>query len=243
MKYLLWKPLMLLLMASLICSLMGCAQNTAPARATPTTRPSLTPSPPVQHTASPTVVAGTVLYTADWSHGLANWHGSQGWSIVQGQLQVNSLAETTLTIPYKPTVPNYAIEIRAQVLQVLKPIANGFTLIVNPTPQGDGFEAGFTTLNHYQPAEQPDPNFYTGYIQIIPDNLSEGLQIFQLDYVPGTIWHTYGIEVQGNEADLSLDGHKTIRSTSSENAFSNGPFVLDSQGLLLRVSSIRFTAL
>ena len=232
----------LLLMISLTSSLAGCAQSTAPGQTTPTPHPSLTASPQVQQTASPVGTARTVLFAADWSHGLEKWQPSQGWSVVGGQLQVNSVEETTLTVPYVPTVAAYTIEIQAQVIQVLKPKANEFTISVPKTSETDGFTAGFTTLNHYQPAEQPDPNFYTGYIQIIPDHLPAGLQILQRDYVPNTIWHTYGVTVQGNEADLSLDGHVTIRSMSSEVAFSRGPLVLKSEGLLLRISSLRITA-
>lgn len=239
---LLLKLSMMLLMISLSYSLASCSQSTVSGQATPVAHPSLTVSPRVQQTASPSVAAGTVLFEANWSRGLANWRGSPGWSIVGGQLHVNSVAETTLTIPYVPAVSAYTIEIQAQVIRVLKPIANEFVLSVDQTPQTDGFVAGFTTLNSYQPKEQPDPNFYTGYIQIMPDNLPPSLQILQRDYVPGTTWHTYGVEVQGNEADLSLDGHVTMRSMSSEDAFSRGPFVLKSAGLLLRVRSLRITA-
>lgn len=250
MNYTLWKRLhalllklpVLFLMLPLIYSLAGCTQSTAPGQTTPTAHPSLTASPQVQQTPSPVVAAGTVLFAADWSHGLEKWRPAQGWSIVGGQLQVNSVAETTLTIPYVPTVPAYTIEVQAQVIQVLKPKANEFTISVTKTSETDGFTAGFTTLNHYQPAEQPDPNFYTGYIQMIPDHLPTGLQILQRDYVPNIIWHTYGVTVRGNEADLSLDGHVTLRSMSSEASFTRGPLVLKSEGLLLRISTLRIIA-
>lgn len=242
LQALLLKLSVALIMASLSYVLASCAQSAVPGPTTPTARPSLTASPQVQQTPSPVVAVGTVLFAADWSHGLAGWRPSQGWSIVGGQLQVNSLAETTLTVPYVPTVPAYTIEIQAQLIRVLKPKVNEFTISVSKASETDGFTAGFTTLNHYQPSEQPDPNFYTGYIQIVPDHLGPGLQILQRDYVPNTIWHTYGVTVQGNEADLSLDGHVTIRSMSSEAAFSRGPLVLTGEGIILRISSLRITA-
>jgi hypothetical protein len=250
MTYLSWKRLnplllklpVLLLMTSLIYGLAGCAQSTVPGQATPTAHPSLTASPQVLQTPSPVVTPGTVLFTAKWLRGLANWQHSQGWSIAQGQLQANSVPETTLTIPYIPTVPTYTVEVQAQIVRVLKPLANEFTIGVEKASESDGFTAGFTDLHQYLPQEQPDPSFYTGFIQIIPDHLPPQLQVLERDYVPGTIWHTYGVTVQGNEADLSLDGHVTIRSMSSEAAFTRGPLVLKSEGLLLLISSLRITA-
>lgn len=249
MNMLSWKRLdalhlklpVLLLITSLIYALAGCTQSSVPGQATPTAHPSLTVSPQVQQTASPSVPVGTVLFEANWSHGLASWQHSQGWSITQGQLQANSVPETTLTIPYVPAVP-YTIEVQAQIVRVLKPLANEFTIGLNETSESDGLTAGFNDLHQYLPQEQPDPSFYTGFIQIIPEHLPPGLQILQRDYVPGTTWHTYGVTVQGNEANLSLDGHVTIRSMSSEAAFTRGPLVLKSEGLLLRISSLRITA-
>ena len=78
--------------------------------------------PAVVHASPPptTLPAGTVLYQADWSHGLAGWQGVQGWKVVHGQLEANSSDPLTLTIPYRPTVTDYAVEIHLQIVRLLQ---------------------------------------------------------------------------------------------------------------------------
>ncbi len=97
--------LLVFLVGFLLFSLGACAagtssttvppQSTAPA----TGHPSPTPTP---------LPAGIVLYQADWSHGLAGWQGTQGWKVVQGQLETDSGGSATLIIPYQPPVGDYA---------------------------------------------------------------------------------------------------------------------------------------
>jgi hypothetical protein len=225
----------------MLLSLAGCSQSNAPVQAALTPRPTPTVSTPTQPASSPTPAPGTVLYTANWSHGLGNWHASPAWSIVQGQLQVNSISETTITVPYTPTTPNYAIEVRVQLIQVLKKADNQFFVVDQPNSQSDGFDAGFLSL--YQPSNLPAPNFYAGFIQVIAKNLNANAGIQQIDYVPGYRMHTYRVEVSGDQATLSVDGSIVSRSTSLENTFSTGPIVLDSSGLLLRIGGLRIIAI
>lgn len=230
-----------MLVCVLFFSLVACSQDNAPAQATSTPRPSRAISTPTQLPSSPAPAPGTVLYTANWSRGLSNWHASSGWSVVQGQLQVNSVPETTITIPYMPTTSNYAIEVSVQLIKVLKKADNQFFIVDQPNSNGDGFDAGFQSL--YQPTELPAPDFYTGFIQVIAKNLNASDGVQQIDYVPGYRMRTYGVEVSGNQVALFVDGTKVSTSTSLESAFSNGPIVLDSLGLLLRISSLRIIAL
>src|SRR5215467_5366285 len=76
--------LLVFLVGFLLFSLGACASGTSsttvsPQSTVPATRyPSPTPTP---------LPAGSVLYQADWSHGLARWQGTQGWKVVQGQLE------------------------------------------------------------------------------------------------------------------------------------------------------------
>ena len=80
------------------------------------------------------------------------------------------------------------------------------------------------------------------YAQVAVDSIAGG-QFQQIDYIPGSRWHTYRIEVQGDEAILFIDGTQISRSISPENALSQGPLGLNSRGLELRVSSFSITAL
>ncbi len=228
-----------LLTCFILVSLVGCSQNASPPSATATPRSSPTGGAPVSPT--PSYAPGTVLYTADWSHGLGGWHAPQGWSIVQGQLQVNSLPDTTLTVPYMPTTSNYAIEVDVQVVKVLKQSDNKFHVVVPSTSGGDGFDAGFQSL--HQPVYRPTPDFYTGFAQTIAKNLDVNAGIQEIDFVPGKRMRTYRIEVSGNQVTLFVDGAEVSTSTSLKSAFSSGPIQLESSGLMLRIGGLRIIAL
>ncbi len=95
----------------------GTSSTTVPPHVTvPATRhPSPTPTP---------LPAGIVLYQADWSRGLAGWQGTQGWKVVQGQLETDSSGSATFTIPYRPPVSDYAVEIRLQIVRT-RVLSNG----------------------------------------------------------------------------------------------------------------------
>jgi hypothetical protein len=234
------KPFYFMLACVLFFSLVACSQGSAPAQATATPQTSHTVSTPTPPASSPTPAPGTVLYTANWSHGLGNWHGSPGWSIVQGQLQVNSVPETTITIPYIPNTQNYAIEVNVQLIKVLKPADNQFYVAAQKNAHGDGFDAGFSSL--YQPAERPSPDFYTGFIHAVAQNMGIA-GYYEIDYAPGYRMRTYRVEVNGDQVAIFVDGARSAQSYSLENAFSNGPIVLDSSGLLLRIAGLRVIAL
>ena len=218
-----------------VLSLVACSSNAsstqAPVHQSPT---SVTAT--IQ--ASPAVPKGTVLYHADWSHGLDGWQGPKAWSVVGGQLETNSLTNTSIVAPYKPVVANYVIETRVQFARVLVNIHNGFTIYANDEPGKDGYEAQIYQLALREPSLPPP-----GYIDIATDQLDMSAGFQQLDFVPASIWHVYRIEVQGDQATLFVDGTKLSRSISKLNALSNGPLGLQSMGFALRVSSFTITAL
>ena len=60
------------------------------------------------------------------------------------------------------------------------------------------------------------------------------------DYEPGSGWHTYRVEVRGNEVSL-LDNGTQVGSASSErtDTLSNGPIEFDSTLVILRMSNLR----
>ncbi len=65
-----------------------------------------------------------------------------------------------------------------------------------------------------------------------------------IDYEPGFQWHTFRVEVQGNEARLLVDGVQIGHASSNQtDVLSNGPIGLMSQLIVLRVSSIRILTL
>src|SRR6185312_14732204 len=122
------------LVVFLILTLAACSTgSTAPkAVATPTTPAQPTPT---------TLPPGTLLYQSDWSHGIAGWQVSTGWKINHGVLQSNSSKGNVITPSYIPTVPNYAIEVRFQIMSIPKSGGN-VAVIADKAPGKDGYTAG-----------------------------------------------------------------------------------------------------
>ena len=229
-----------MLAAYIIFSLVACAQSASTTQISPTPHVSPTTTAQPQPT---TPAQETVLFQADWSRGLADWRGARGWKVVGGQLLVNSPSETTFIVPYMPKVANYAIEVQVQVVHVLEQTGAGFLIVADKAPGKDGYQAGFNSLAAPPPSEDPAPNFYAGFAQVVTDDFDPGAGFNSMDFVPGTNWRTYRVEVRGNQASFAIDGTYVSRSTSREAALSNGPLSLDIRGLLLRMSSFRITAL
>jgi hypothetical protein len=232
----------LLLVGCAIFLLAACSSQTSSTSSTPTVQP--THIIPTQTQPTPTSPPVQMLYQADWSHGLAGWRGASGWSITQGQLQVNSPSETSITVPYRSAPSNYAIELQVQLIRVLKNQANQFFVEARAQPNEDGYQAGFMTLTAPPATENPGGNFYAGFAQVIVNHLGPNNQnIQEIDFVPSYRLRTYRIEVQGNQVSLFVDSVLISTSTTSEPAISKGPLVLDAQGLLLRIKSFRIMTL
>lgn len=221
-----------------ILSLIACSSDTSPTQTLVHQSQGSVTAPVQVSPTVPAVPAGTVLYRADWSHGLDGWQGPGAWTVVGGQLETNSLTNTSIVVPYRPVVANYAIETRVQFARVLVNIHNGFIIYADDQPGKDGYEAQMYQFALREPSLPPP-----GYADIATDKLDMSAGFQQIDFVPATNWHTYRIEVQGNQATLFVDGTWVSRSTSTLNALSNGPLGLQSMGFALRVSSFTITAL
>lgn len=216
--------------------LVSCSSNTTPTQPQ-TQQTSVLATAPVQASPTPSVPKGTVLYQANWSHGLAGWQGPKAWTVDGGQLVTNSLTTTSIVVPYRPTVANYAIETRVQFAQMLVNSNNAFIVYADAEPGKDGYEAQIYNLALRGAGMAP-----TGYIDIATDKLISST-FEPHDYPPGSVWHTYRIEVVGDQATLFNDGTQISRSITQEDAISNGPIGLTSWGFALRVSSFVITAL
>lgn len=221
----------------MLCLLAACSSGTGTSSAS-SSPPAHTPT--VVVTPSPKLAAGTVLFQANWSHGLADWSGTQGWTVVQGQLEVNASSVATLAIPYKPVVSNYAIEIRLQLVRLLQDHGGNFVLAAAKQNGRDGYKAGVLDLkkpgpfgSHPQAQALIDPN----------DDMPMGC-CQPIDYEPGYDWHTYRLEVQDNGVRLLDDGTQIAYADSNAtDTLSNGPLSLNSTLVVLRVSSLRILAL
>lgn len=225
-----------LLLGSLIFLLMACNSTpTQPKTSAPAVKS--TPSP------APQVPPGTVLYQADWSHSLDGWQGdTKAWTPTQGQLQVSSPGSATLTAPYKPTIPNYAIEVRIQLVQLFQKDNGDFSIFVQPSADKDGYKAGVSRL--MMPGPRPNGTHPQAQIYVEPMGHMDTAQFHPHDYEITTIWHTYRVEVRNGLATFTIDGatENTASSTQTD-LLSNGPISLLCDGAVLHVSNFRIIAL
>lgn len=225
------------LLVCLVVLLAACSTSTTPTQPlanVTTTRLTTTPTP--------AIAPGTVLYQADWSHGLAGWKSSGGWSVVQGQLQADSNDSTSIIAPYKPNVANYAVEARIQVVRLLRQDGGFFSIFASQVPGKDGYQAGVSRLM----GPGPRPNGSNPQLQIFIDPMGAMApgSFHPNDNDPRTLWHTYRIEVQGNEASLFVDGNEiTTVSSQQTDTLSNGPLGISCGTAVVRISSFRITAL
>jgi hypothetical protein len=229
-----------LLVGCLLFPLIGCSAGTS--------RTSVSPKATVHavrySTPTPaTIAARTVLYQAEWSHGLVGWQGTRGWKVVQGQLETDSSNPTMLIIPYRPQVTNYALEIQLQIVRLLQPNGGGyFSIFASRVPGKDGYQAGASNL--VGSVTQPFGNHPQVQVLIDPLDAMSSNSGLPTGYYSDSQWHTYRVEVQGNEVRLLEDDIQISYASSSQTeVLSNGPIGLSSALIVLRVSSVRIIAL
>ena len=227
----------------------ACASGSATSQSTASTRPTSVSSPRPTSTATATVQpsatsvpAGTVLYQADWSRGFSQWQPGSGWKVVQGQLDVTANGLSQIIIPYQPHIHNYAIEVRLEVVRLLKGEAGSWTIFGQRQNGKDGFQVSVLGVKGTE--ERMSGSHGAAQILLDPVTaMAPGIGIPN-DYDPGFQWHIYTIEVQDNSIRFRDNGIQ-IGYASSVDAYylSNGPLGLSCQWLEVRVSSIRILSL
>lgn len=184
---------------------------------------------------------GTLLYQSDWTNGFADWKPTQGWTLINGVLQSSTADNLSLTIPYQPTVPNYAVEFRLLIVDVPRSGAS-FALDVPPSAGRDGFSAGVADLlpnkvNLF--ARHPQINVLINPAH--PPGTGGGE--YQ-DYEHHFEWRTYRVEVTGNTATIFADGHRYAYGTSEDTqTLSTGPLLFECATVQLQIASFRVYAL
>ena len=227
-----WSAGALALALAMSCALAACGSSGASATPTATPAPSPTAATP---TASP---APRVLFQADWTHGLAGWQATTGWSVSDGALVSDSGQERTLTIPYRPAGPEYTIEFQ---LQITSGPRNGGEMIIHaPATSGrDGFIAGgYHLLTDSANTFADHPQFG---IMIDPPSSNESTSLAPfIDYEHGFIQHTYRIEVRGSHATFLVDNHIVVATRSNSTpTLSTGPFEVTCSGAAVRFTTLR----
>jgi hypothetical protein len=235
------------LLRAMLCGYMlvltvACAASSTSTQPTAISSPHATSTAAVQATAT-SLPAGTVLFQANWAQGLSQWQASGGWQIIGGQLGIenDSGDPATLIIPYQPTVANYAIEIRLQIVRL--PHEGGdWDIFAQKQPGKDGYQADVFSLMGTE--KRPFGEHPSAMVSIDPySDASPGTGI-PIDYEPGFKWHTYRVEVRDNAARF-LDNGSQIGYANSVNTdmLSNGSLGLSCTVVVLRVSSLRILSL
>ena len=213
----------------------GASSTTVPPQTTITSARQSSPTP----TPLP---AGTMLYQADWSHGLLGWTGAHGWKVVQGKLESDTSGSASFTIPYRLSVSDYAIEFRLQIVRSMPPYGGYYEVVAPKLPGKDGYHAGVLDLK--APGQRPFGDHPQSQVYLDPySDVAQGSGMPQ-DYEPGSRWHTYRVEVRGNEVSLLDDGTQ-IGSTSSQqtDVLSNSPIEFNCALVILRLSDVRILTL
>jgi hypothetical protein len=131
------------------------------------------------------------------------------WQRLRGML-LNTGTRTNIDFapifaPYRPPSADYAVEAEIRVTRE----GNSFGVVVRADIQADNTELGYAVgmgVNLARPVQSPTHICYLYGIRspFIQDGCIVDGEIFH----PGTDWHTYHIEANGNEIGLLIDnGH------------------------------------
>jgi Collagen triple helix repeat (20 copies)/Glycosyl hydrolases family 16 len=178
--------------------------------------------------------------TYDTSGGLDKWAGIPDWGHLNGMLtnDGSNLSNSWIPAPCQVQGTNdYAVEVQLQVVKS-RPCDGGgcygFGIGVRNSSKGDYSGAVFSGCCGGNP-----PN-----AQILAFTQSSGTidGLAQQAFDPGTDWHTYRVEVQGNMIRFLVDGSPLL--TTQDNRFLTGSTVgLYSIGWQLTVRSFQVIAL
>lgn len=231
-----------LLCGYFLISIAACAGGSPTSQPTAGASPHATATATVQPTAT-SLPAGTVLFQANWAQGLSQWQVNGGWKIIGGQLGIeNDSSNTeTLIIPYRPTVANYAIEIRIEIVRLPQEGGN-WEFFAQKQPGKDGYQADVFSL--YGTEARPFGQHPSAVVNIDPISDTSAGTGLPIDYEPGFNWHNYRIEVRDNSAKFLDNGSQIGYANSmTTDALSNGPLGLSCTSVVLRVSSLRILSL
>lgn len=230
--------LLLIFTISLLFALAACSSNDS------TVQPQASATPAQQSSPTPTPLpSGMVLYKSDFSHGLTGMQNARGWKVTNGELESNSGTGTgSFTIQYQPTMVNFAVEVRVQIVHVIQKNGGFFILTTPQTQQKDGYECGVTDLKGS--INRPNGDHAQAQAMLRPSSDASPGTGRPIDYEPGTGWRVYRLEVRDGVVSLRIDGVQVGSASSAESkSISLGPIEFSSDEVVLRVSDVRVVTL
>jgi hypothetical protein len=202
-----------------------------------------TATAPTRATVTPAATTPRLVYEADWSHGLAGWAATPGWSASGGILQSDMGSDREITSPFRPTTPNYAVEFRLQLIGVSQSAPTEYALSADSAAGVDGYIALFDHVALHQCMFACHPHEAI-YIDPMVDQ-DVGIGTIQIhDFEPRTHSLTYRVEVRGPLATLLIDGHVASRARATKTPqLSTGPLHFYCTGVELRLSDFKVYSL
>ncbi len=187
-----------------------------PAAAPTPIPPTPVPPTPVPPTPVPQIHAGDVLYTAD----VNTLNGGQEWKHTAGMLVNDGTAASTILLPYKSPVTDYAVEAE---IQFIGGNVNGVAGLRARMTGSSGGVYGY--LNGYEARLSYDNSDFSS-----------------ANYKPDADFHTYRLEVRGNEFRLLVDGTPVVDSQDNHYLTGNQAGLYDNR-TQINVRAIRVIAL
>jgi hypothetical protein len=196
---------------------------TGTANARPTDTPTVTPEPTstpkptatATPTPSPTPLprSGDVLYRTGKT-GFKKWPLSAEWKYLNGMLVNDGSGNTStswIRAPYSPgALSNYAVEAD---IQLIRDDEGAFGIVVRASGEGDGYWVGV------QRSDWTTPRL-TASVNIGKAPELSGSDVAMTSFDPGSDWHTYRVEVEGNTIRMLVDGGLVVEAI--DNRFLNG---------------------
>jgi 3-keto-disaccharide hydrolase len=199
---------------------VGITATTIGSKPTPTNTPIPTPTLPPSPTPSPTPPQpsppkpGTVLYQADWSGGMNGWNGSDDWQPSNGTLTNNGQKGGSISLaPYSPgdhNIANYAIEAQIQFLRYSDAGNLGGLDSFGIIARSDG-QNGYTFAYC---ASAGIASCGSNSHEMFISNGNQNIAEYAVDQ-PDTNWHTYRMEVNGNNIKVFIDGRLFLKGTDT----------------------------
>ena len=178
--------------------------------------------PPAQAAATATLQPprpGTVVYRADWSGGMGGWTGDGEWKTVNGMAVTSGYSngdplDGVLLAPYTlGTLSDYTIEAQIKIDRVN--CCTGGIGIVARVDTGASPPSGYFIGGANLSAQSP----YDGDAAVATGNgnlctYCQGMLKY-VPFSPGSDWHDYRAEVQGNTIRLFIDGGEVLETTDN----------------------------
>lgn len=156
---------------------------------------------------------GTVLYRADWSHGMDGWVGSSGWRVVNGEMVNDGSDCCDVFAPdILGHVADYSVRARIQVNQGTS--VNFFSLVARGKDIGNGL-LGYDTGGYdggVDDLTSPGAGQVSGQAFISHTGETD---LAGAPFDPNLTFHDYRLDVRGNVITLFIDGQQIAQTSDS----------------------------